>query len=67
MSGVHWSRANEDIAHLICLVNSQDHVIEGSCDIITILPSLVAIAIAVVEMFFDLLRELTRPGDSRAM
>ena len=56
MFGDHWSSGNEDKKYLICHVTSQNHLIEGRCNLIsgssskyvTTLPSLVAINIALV-------------------
>ena len=59
MFGGHWSSASRDIKYLICHMNLQNHVIEGSSNFmsgssswyISILPSVVALRIVVVEMF----------------
>ena len=50
MFGDNWSAASRDIKYLICRVISRNHVIEGSCNLmsrsssllVTILPSLIA-------------------------
>ena len=34
MFGGHWSSASWDIIYLVCHVISQEHVIEGSCDLL---------------------------------
>ena len=55
----HWSIASRDIKYLICHMTSQNHVILGSSNFmsgrfslhVTILPSLVAIGIVLVEIF----------------
>ena len=55
----HWSSAKGDIKYLACHVNLYNHVTEGSSNFligssssyITTLPSLIAIGIAVVEIF----------------
>ena len=51
MLGVHWFSASRDVAYLIRLQNSQEHVIEVSYDIIgpKLLSSLLARAIVVVD------------------
>ena len=56
--GGYWSSAKGDTNYLICHVMLQNHVNEGSCNLlsgssscyVTTLPSLVVIGIVVVEM-----------------
>ena len=56
----HWSSAGGDIKYLTCHVTFQNHVVEGSSNFIsesssryiTTLPSLVTLAIIVVEICF---------------
>ena len=60
MFGSHWSSTSEDIKYLICYVTSQNHLIEGSCNFmsvssschVTTLPCLVALGIVLVEICF---------------
>ena len=58
---------NRDVTYLICHVSFQDHVITGSCNFlqgsfslhVTVLPSLVAVVIALVEYVAYLICHVT--------
>ena len=60
MIGVHKTSASRDITYLICHVNSQDHMIEGSFDVMgassslcfTTLAGLVAVGLVLVGICF---------------
>ena len=60
MIDVHKTCASRDITYLICHVNSQDHMIEGSFDVMgassslcfTTLAGLVAVGLMLVGIFF---------------
>ena len=61
MIGVHKTSASRDITYLICHVSSQDHMIEGSFDVMgassslcfTTLAGLVAVGLMLVGRCFD--------------
>ena len=63
MFGGYWYSASGSVKHLICHVTLKNHVTESSCNsltgssslCVTTLPSLVAISIAIVEIYGFLL------------
>ena len=71
MFDAHRSSASGNVTYLICHMTSQDHVIERSCEVtdgstplyVTILPSLMAIGIVVVEICFSFFKLSQRPCD----
>ena len=71
MFGNHGSSASGNIKYLIFHVNSQNHLIEGSCKFmnetsllyVTTMPSLVTIGIVVI----SLVRDVVRPRKYRVV